>query len=171
MRRRRRGQNNTSYSDHQRLVPDVGMATMVGYQRQLSTPRHRNPEQHRSACSQKCKLLFLPFTSSSNKHGQNPPIPLIDNNYFLAFGIIMNSLNCIDGLVTRIRKDRSIAPVLLFCAVCTGTISAAAGATALEVLMIFIPLGIATGFTAIYFTSRPKAPEPKEISEKSSNMV
>ncbi|KAF2444659.1 hypothetical protein P171DRAFT_520783 [Karstenula rhodostoma CBS 690.94] len=101
----------------------------------------------------------------------NPPIPVIDNTYFIGFCLIVNFCTGIHELVGYIKKDRSIAPILLLCAFGTACISAAFGVTALEVLMIFIPMGLNGAFTAIYFSSRPKAPVSKEISEKISEMV
>ncbi|KAL5378810.1 hypothetical protein DPSP01_008850 [Paraphaeosphaeria sporulosa] len=101
----------------------------------------------------------------------NPPTPVIDNTYFIVFCLVMNSCNGVDELVRHIRKDRDIAPTLLLCALSAACFSSAAGATALEVLMVFIPIGINAGFTAIYFIHRPKVYGPHKTLGKISDMV
>ncbi|KAF9740415.1 hypothetical protein PMIN06_008471 [Paraphaeosphaeria minitans] len=98
----------------------------------------------------------------------NPPVPVIDSTYFIVFCLVMNFYNGIDELVRQIKKDREIAPSLLLSALSAACFSSAAGATALEVLMVFIPAGINAGFTAIYFISCPKVYEPEKTSEKTS---
>jgi hypothetical protein len=94
---------------------------------------------------------------------QNPPVPVMDNTYFLAFCVLMNSFNYIDEVIGHVKKDRSISSVLLVSAVLAAAVAAALGATAPEVLMIFIPVGMNVGFTAVYLTRSPKAPQSKEI--------
>jgi hypothetical protein len=94
---------------------------------------------------------------------QNPPIPVLDNTYFLAFCVIMNSLNYLDEVVGHVREDRTISSVLLVSAALAATAAATAGATAPEVLMVFIPMGINVGLTAVSFARKPTAPRAKEM--------
>lgn len=98
-------------------------------------------------------------------------MPVLDNKYFLIFCLVVNSGNAIDELVQLIRRHRHIAPILLLFALSAACFALAAGATALEIPMIFMPMGINAGLTAIYFVSRLRTYRPENAPEKTSEMV
>lgn len=100
---------------------------------------------------------------SSDTHQQDPPIPVLENTYFLAFCLLANACNYIECVLQRIQDDRSVSPFLLLSAVLAAAVSAALGATALEVLFIFIPMGINVGLTALSFIKDSHKTGSKEM--------